>query len=143
MLDQVPMPEFCLADTLLLLATTYGEQHKGITGVTCYYMAQGIAGLLVVAENRLPDHNLIVDCDCSESFNVVSSRGVLTTADCVPPLHKQVLILLTQLEGSEGFAVSHKLSFKVLVHNGYRACGLQNTPPLSPGQSGLHCARPL
>lgn len=143
MLDQVPMPEFCLADTLLLLATTYGEQHKGITGVTCYYMAQGIAGLLVVAENRLPDHNLIVDCDCSESFNVVSSRGVLTTADCVPPLHKQVLILLTQLEGSEGFAVSHKLSFKVLVNNGYRAYGLKNTPRLSPGQSGLHCARPL
>ena len=30
MLDQVPMPEFCLADTLLLLATTYGEQHKVI-----------------------------------------------------------------------------------------------------------------
>lgn len=143
MLEQVVMPQFCLADTFLLLATKYGKRHEGIPGVTCYYMAQGIAGLLVVAENRRPDHHLLVDCDCSQSFNVVSSRGELTTNDCVPPLHKQVLILLTQLEGSDGFAVSHKLSFRVWGDNGFSAYGAYNAPPLSQEQLGLHCARPL
>jgi len=143
LLDQIAMPDFCLADAFLLLATTYGKRHEGIPGVTCYYMAQGIAGLIVVAENRRPDHHLLVDCDCSESFNVVSSRGVLMTTDCVPPLHKQVLILLTQLEGTDGFAVSHKLSFRILSDNGFGSYGAHHTPQLTPELFGLHSARPL
>lgn len=143
LLDQIPIPEFCLADAFLLLAATNGKRHEGIPGVTCYYMAQGIAGLLVVAENRRPDHHLLVDCDCSESFNVVSSRGLLKTADCVPPLHKQVLIVLTQLEGTDGFAVSHKLSFRIMGGNGYGGYGAHHVPQLTQELFGLHCARPL
>ncbi|XP_020605318.1 calpain-15-like [Orbicella faveolata] len=143
MVEQVPMADFCLADTLLLLATSKGKRHEGIPGVTCYYMAQGIAGLIVVAENRRPEHHLLVDCDCSESFNVVSSRGVLMTTDCVPPLHTQILVLLTQLEGTDGFAVSHKLSFRILPDNGFGAYGAHHTPQLTPELFGLHSARPL
>lgn len=143
MVDQIPMTDYCLADSLLLLATTKGKRHEGIPGVTCYYMAQGIAGLIVVAENRRPDHHLLVDCNCSESFNVVSSRGVLMTTDCVPPLHKQILILLTQLEGTDGFSVSHKLSFRIMCDNGYGAYGAHHNPQLIPELYGLHSARPL
>lgn len=143
MVDQVPMTDYSLADSLLHLATTKGKRHEGIEGVTCYYMAQGIAGLIVVAENRRPDHHLLVECNCSESFNVVSSRGVLMTTDCVPPLHKQILILLTQLEGTDGFAVSHKLSFRVITGNGYGAYGAHHNPQLTPELYGLHSARPL
>ena len=56
---------------------------------------------------------------------------------------RQVLILLTQLEGTDGFAVSHKLSFRVLSDNGFGAYGAHHTPQLAPELFGLHCARPL
>ncbi|XP_032234335.1 calpain-D isoform X2 [Nematostella vectensis] len=143
LVEQVPMPQFCLADTMLGLVSKCGKRHEGIPGVTCYYMAQGMAGLVVVAENRRPDSHLMIDCDCTESFNVVSTRGSLVVADCVPPLHRQVLVVLTQLEGTDGFAVSHKLSFRIQPQNGYGSYGAHHQPPLAQQAMGLHGARPL
>lgn len=57
---------------------------------------------------------------------------------------RQILILLTQLEGTDGFAVSHKLSFRVITGNGYGEYGAHNhNPQLTPELYGLHSARPL
>lgn len=56
---------------------------------------------------------------------------------------RQVLILLTQLEGTDGFAVSHKLSFRILSDNGFGAYGAHHTPQLTQELSGLHSPRPL
>ena len=51
-------------------------------------MSNKLSGLIVAAEIRRTDVHLIVDCDCSNSFNVVPTRGELITSDCLPPMHR-------------------------------------------------------
>ena len=61
---------------------------QGIPGVTCYYISKGMSGLLIAAENRKEDMFLHLECNCTDSFNVVSSRGCLESFDVVPPLQR-------------------------------------------------------
>lgn len=137
---------YIMADAVIKLAMAKGQKHHARDGLTAYYLTKGWSGLAIVLENRLRGHYIQVVCDCSKSMNIVSSRGELKTVDCIPPMHSLVVIVLTQLEGSVGFSIAHKLTHRVSASPGLHDWGpegVNHMPQLDNVTAGLHSPRPL
>ena len=64
-------------------------------------------------------------------------------------LLRQVIIVLTQLEGSGGFSIAHRLTHRLAFGSGLNDWGpassssASHVPPLDAALDGLHSARPL
>lgn len=137
---------YIMADAVIKLAMAKGQKHHARDGLTAYYLTKGWSGLAIVLENRLRGYYIQVVCDCSKSMNIVSSRGELKTVDCIPPMHSLVVIVLTQLEGSVGFSIAHKLTHRVSASPGLHDWGpegMNHMPQLDSVTAGLHSPRPL
>lgn len=135
-----PQP-FVLADAIICLTRAKGSSYQGRHGMTAYYLTKGWAGLVVMVENRL-DRWVFVECNCNDSRNVVSTRGDLYTADYVPPRSRQLIIILTHLEGSEGFTIAHRLTHRLCCETIPSAMA-QHRPIIDDRLQGLHSPRPI
>ncbi|KAI6186728.1 hypothetical protein M3Y98_00164000 [Aphelenchoides besseyi] len=55
-----------------------------------------------------------VKSDCIQSTNVISTRGTLTTFDSIPPMHRQIVGVLTHFESTQPFSVRHRLDVRLV-----------------------------
>jgi calpain-15 len=122
---------------------------KGLANAALYTLSSGYSGIIVVAENYNDKFFLHIELDCDNSSNVVSTRRTLVTKDSVPPLHRQVLLVLTQLETSSSYSINYSMKYR-LSSNPYLntwpgAEGHKevNMPRLNTETFGLHSPRSI
>ncbi|XP_078481907.1 uncharacterized protein LOC778758 isoform X1 [Ciona intestinalis] len=136
-----------IADAVIQLALKSGKETAVRDGVACYQLTKGWGGLVVVAENRHESSCFHIRCETTCN-NLVSSRGSLYTADSVPPLHRQVIMILSQVDSYSGFSVKHKLTHR-MAGNGVQDLGnwrprsVKHDPALTLDVANLHQPRPL
>lgn len=153
-----------LRQSLVQMTLKEGTPMEYLKDVRLYQISKQFSGLLLMIDNlnekycvqvrlSFSRYNFIiifqVKADCSQSVNVLSSRGALVAADCIPPLHRQITLILTHCESSQPFIVQHSLNQRItknprLEDFGVNFPGSQNDPRLlSPSQIALHGPVPM
>ncbi|KAH9513830.1 hypothetical protein Btru_031511 [Bulinus truncatus] len=131
---------YLLTDALIQLAVAKGSREELRPGITAYSLMKGWAGCIFVVENRLQDKHIHLAIDCMDSMNIVSTRETLKTVDVIPPYHRQVVLILTHLERSEGYHLSRKLLHRPLSSS--ELPPRHHEPELTPEIASLHSPRP-
>jgi calpain-15 len=149
-LEQEMHSAFLLADTVIQLCLSKGSRTSaGLENACMYTLTRNWSGLIVIAENCNERAYLHVELDCERSNNVVSTRQTLTTRDSVPPLHRQVLIVLSHLEGSSGYSIQYSIKYRLSSNPymntwpGNEGKMVINLPPINTYTFGLHAPRSL
>jgi calpain-15 len=144
LVEQVSAEGSVISDAVIGLALAKGDKHDDLEGMTTYTLNKCWAGLVVVVENRHVDKWVHVRTDCSSICNLVSTRGVLVTADAVPPRHRQVILVLSQLDGEDMVFSECNRHFRLARFSSLEDWGTgSNCPPLPHHLQGLHFPRPI
>ncbi|KJH53772.1 calpain family cysteine protease [Dictyocaulus viviparus] len=110
--DMVPCAASIYTDSLVQLVLKEGLIHSSLNGVYPRYVTDNFSGLLLMVDNALDDMWVHVKAECSKSLNVVSSRAALDVADSIPPLSRQIIIILTHFEPTQSYLVHHQLTVR-------------------------------
>jgi hypothetical protein len=133
-----------ISDAVIGLTLAKGDKKNSFEEVTIYTSKKCWAGFVVVVENLCVDKWAHIKTDCSSSFNSVSTRGVFVTADAVPPRHRQVIIVLSQLDGEDAIISECKMQYRLARFSSLEDWGTgSNCPPIAHHLQGLHNPRPI
>lgn len=132
-----------LAESLFLLAVKVGERSKPFPDLEYYLYNVSLprACHILVAENKDSHAHFTVTADFSESVNIVSTRGELVTIDCIPPHHRQVLVVLINSEHAQWCRRVFKVRFQSSNTNLYGQWGAIHIPRIHPFNEELHNPR--
>jgi calpain-15 len=116
-LEQKIYSKSLLADTLIQLCLSKGERiPSGLKSACIYQLTNYWSGILFVAENYDKKQYLHVELDLERSKNVTSTRESFITKDSVPPLSRQVLNVITHLEGVKDFSIHYKVKYRLSIN---------------------------
>lgn len=143
LLEQKITSTYLLADCLIQLCLEKGKKVPFMNGII-YIIDEDFCGLIIMVENFDEKLYFHVKIDSMKSVNMVSTRDSLITSDAVPPMRRQVLILLTQLEVSEAYITSYSYEYQFrksnhIKYETYR--DFTNYPPLIDNYCALHQPR--
>jgi calpain-15 len=130
-----------LPESLMLLAEKIGKVTQSFPNMLLYEVYMRHSCRYLVAVNMDRRHHFTVTCDGRESGNVICSRGTMYTEDCIPPKHRQILWVLTQLEGSSSYSVMMRISSTCTRLNSHGQWGAHHSPPLNSTTAELHAPR--
>ncbi|KAF4744452.1 hypothetical protein FOZ62_022818 [Perkinsus olseni] len=101
-----------------LYATVHGKKREVSPPGIAVYICQDSSGTIVCAENKRTDCSFVIELDASESKNVVSSRGSMTTQDTIPPMTRAVLMTLSPEKNATKFQLSLAMAHGVQPGDG-------------------------
>uniref|UniRef100_A0A0R3RUI1 Calpain catalytic domain-containing protein n=1 Tax=Elaeophora elaphi TaxID=1147741 RepID=A0A0R3RUI1_9BILA len=133
----VMMETYCfsssvVAHSMIEMCLKEGQNAPCLNGTVVRYVSKDFGGHILMVENHHHRHFLHVYCDCSQSTNVLSTRASLTSLDVIPPMHRQILMLLTHFETTQMYTIHHNLKQRLSWSR-----GLQDWLALAPRELSL------
>ncbi|VDM98268.1 unnamed protein product [Thelazia callipaeda] len=125
-------PPSVIAHSLIEMCLKEGCSTPSLEGTVIRYVTKNFGGHILLIENHHERHYLQVFCDCSQSLNVISTRACLSSVDTIPPMHRQILMLLTHFETTQTYIVHHNLTQRLVL-----SPGLKDWLSFAPSQVSL------
>ncbi|GMR57848.1 hypothetical protein PMAYCL1PPCAC_28043, partial [Pristionchus mayeri] len=107
--EAISCPPQMATDSLVQLALKEGKVQRSHDGIIPRFVTKRFGGLMVMLDNHLPSTYIHVTSECSNSTNVLSSRSATTVIDSVPPMSRQILLILSHFDASNGYMVTNQL----------------------------------
>ncbi|VBB26740.1 unnamed protein product [Acanthocheilonema viteae] len=114
------------------IETVVAVHSSKMVMVEAYCFSSSVVAHSMIEMCLKEGQNAPVYCDCSQSTNVLSTRASLISLDVIPPMHRQIVMLLTHFETTQMYTIHHNLKQRLVSSR-----GLQDWLSLAPRELSL------